>query len=45
MPNRYSIVSDEPPADTIGDVDVLSDVIAVMRMGEPRSARVEWHAP
>jgi AraC-like DNA-binding protein len=26
-------------------VDVLSDVIAVMRTGEPRSARVEWHAP
>ncbi len=26
-------------------VDVLSDVIAVMRTGEPRSARVAWHAP
>jgi AraC-like DNA-binding protein len=26
-------------------VDVLSDVIAVMRTGEPRSARVERHAP
>jgi AraC-like DNA-binding protein len=26
-------------------MDVLSDVIAVMRTGEPRSARVEWHAP
>ncbi|GLW30290.1 AraC family transcriptional regulator [Actinoplanes regularis] len=26
-------------------MDVLSDVIAVMRTGEPRSARVEWAAP
>jgi AraC-like DNA-binding protein len=26
-------------------VDVLSDVIAVMRTGTPRSARVEWHSP
>ncbi|MFB4301814.1 AraC family transcriptional regulator [Actinomadura sp. NTSP31] len=26
-------------------MDVLSDVIAVMRTGEPRSARVERHAP
>ena len=26
-------------------MDVLSDVIAVMRTGEPRSARVQWHAP
>jgi AraC-like DNA-binding protein len=26
-------------------MDLLSDVIAVMRTGEPRSARVEWHAP
>jgi AraC-like DNA-binding protein len=26
-------------------VDVLSDVIAVMRTGEPRSARVTWHPP
>ena len=26
-------------------MDVLSDVIAVMRTGEPRSARVTWHAP
>ncbi|GIE62800.1 AraC-like DNA-binding protein [Actinoplanes octamycinicus] len=26
-------------------MDVLSDVIAVMRTGEPRSARVEWPAP
>ncbi|WP_067471919.1 AraC family transcriptional regulator [Actinomadura hibisca] len=26
-------------------MDVLSDVIAVMRTGEPRSARVAWHAP
>jgi AraC-like DNA-binding protein len=26
-------------------MDVLSDVIAVMRTGEPRSARVHWHAP
>ncbi len=26
-------------------MDVLSDVIAVMRTGQPRSARVEWHAP
>ncbi|MFE6870053.1 AraC family transcriptional regulator [Kitasatospora sp. NPDC057692] len=24
-------------------MDVLSDVVAVMRTGEPRSARVEWH--
>jgi AraC-like DNA-binding protein len=27
------------------DVDVLSDVIAVMRTGEPVAARVAWHAP
>jgi AraC-like DNA-binding protein len=26
-------------------VDVLSDVITVMRTGQPRSARVAWHAP
>ncbi|MFC4589048.1 AraC family transcriptional regulator [Sphaerisporangium corydalis] len=26
-------------------MDVLSDVIATMRTGEPRSALVEWHAP
>ncbi|WP_129669340.1 AraC family transcriptional regulator [Phytoactinopolyspora endophytica] len=26
-------------------MDVLSDVIAVMRTGQPRSARVTWHAP
>ncbi|GAA3653039.1 AraC family transcriptional regulator [Nonomuraea antimicrobica] len=26
-------------------MDVLSDVIAVMRTGRPRSARVEWRAP
>ncbi|MEV0382202.1 AraC family transcriptional regulator [Nonomuraea sp. NPDC050643] len=26
-------------------MDVLSDVIAIMRTGRPRSARVEWHAP
>lgn len=26
-------------------MDVLSDVIAVMRTGRPRSARVAWHAP
>jgi AraC-like DNA-binding protein len=26
-------------------MDVLSDVIAVMRAGRPRSARVEWRAP
>ncbi|MGJ6966504.1 AraC family transcriptional regulator [Streptosporangium sp. G11] len=26
-------------------MDVLSDVIAVMRTGQPRSARVAWHAP
>ncbi|WP_084000814.1 AraC family transcriptional regulator [Actinomadura kijaniata] len=26
-------------------MDVLSDVVAVMRTGEPRSARVAWHAP
>ncbi|MFG2110818.1 AraC family transcriptional regulator [Micromonospora chersina] len=26
-------------------MDVLSDVIAVMRTGQPRSARVVWHAP
>lgn len=32
-------------AGTVGAVDVLSDVITVMRRGEPRSARVEWHAP
>lgn len=26
-------------------MDVLSDVIAIMRTGRPRSARVQWHAP
>ncbi|TCB98858.1 AraC family transcriptional regulator [Micromonospora zingiberis] len=26
-------------------MDVLSDVITVMRTGQPRSARVAWHAP
>jgi AraC-like DNA-binding protein len=26
-------------------VDLLSDVLAVMRTGEPRSAKVEWSAP
>lgn len=26
-------------------MDVLSDVVSVMRTGEPRSARVEWHGP
>ncbi|MFG1963715.1 AraC family transcriptional regulator [Nonomuraea sp. NPDC049028] len=26
-------------------MDVLSDVIAIMRTGQPRSALVEWHAP
>ncbi|MER5862072.1 AraC family transcriptional regulator [Kitasatospora sp. NPDC002040] len=26
-------------------MDVLSDVVSVMRTGEPRSARVEWYAP
>ncbi|GAB3825683.1 hypothetical protein GCM10027610_005940 [Dactylosporangium cerinum] len=26
-------------------MDVLSDVITVMRTGRPRSARVAWHAP
>ncbi|WP_106248335.1 AraC family transcriptional regulator [Allonocardiopsis opalescens] len=26
-------------------MDVLSDVIAVMRTGRPRSARLSWHAP
>ncbi|WP_341715758.1 AraC family transcriptional regulator [Micromonospora sp. FIMYZ51] len=26
-------------------MDVLSDVITVMRAGQPRSARVAWHAP
>jgi AraC-like DNA-binding protein len=26
-------------------MDVLSDVIALMRTGRPRSVRVEWHAP
>jgi AraC-like DNA-binding protein len=26
-------------------VDLLSDVLAVIRTGEPRSARVEWRAP
>jgi AraC-like DNA-binding protein len=26
-------------------MDVLSDVIAVMRTGQPRSARMAWHAP
>ncbi|MFG1703593.1 AraC family transcriptional regulator [Nonomuraea sp. M3C6] len=26
-------------------MDVLSDVIAIMRSGQPRSARVEWRAP
>jgi AraC-like DNA-binding protein len=27
------------------EVDVLSDVIAAMRAGQPRSARVVWHPP
>ena len=26
-------------------MDVLSDVIAIVRTGRPRSALVEWHAP
>ncbi|TMR20627.1 AraC family transcriptional regulator [Nonomuraea turkmeniaca] len=26
-------------------MDVLSDVISIMRTGRPRSARIEWHAP
>lgn len=26
-------------------MDVLSDVITVMRTGQPRSARIAWHAP
>ncbi|WP_434742105.1 AraC family transcriptional regulator [Micromonospora sp. SH-82] len=26
-------------------MDVLSDVITVLRIGQPRSARVAWHAP
>ncbi|TMR98256.1 AraC family transcriptional regulator [Nonomuraea basaltis] len=26
-------------------MDVLSDVIAIMRTGRPRSVRVEWHTP
>ncbi|MFD1542106.1 AraC family transcriptional regulator [Nonomuraea guangzhouensis] len=26
-------------------MDVLSDVIAIVRTGRPRSARIEWHAP
>ncbi|MDF2708236.1 MAG: AraC family transcriptional regulator [Nonomuraea muscovyensis] len=26
-------------------MDVLSDVMAIVRTGRPRSARVEWHAP
>lgn len=26
-------------------MDVLSDVIAIMRTGRPRSARVQWHGP
>ncbi|OKI30634.1 AraC family transcriptional regulator [Streptomyces sp. CB03911] len=26
-------------------MDLLSDVVALMRTGEPRSARVEWHSP
>jgi hypothetical protein len=26
-------------------MDVLSDVIATVRTGRPRSARVQWHAP
>ncbi|MDI5940847.1 cupin domain-containing protein, partial [Micromonospora sp. DH15] len=26
-------------------MDVLSDVITVLRTGRPRSARVAWHAP
>lgn len=29
----------------LAQMDVLSDVIAVMRTGQPRSARVQWHAP
>lgn len=26
-------------------MDILSDVVSVMRAGEPRSAKIEWHAP
>ncbi|MFD1049539.1 hypothetical protein ACFQ1S_30420 [Kibdelosporangium lantanae] len=26
-------------------MDILSDVVTVMRTGRPVSARVEWHAP
>lgn len=26
-------------------VDLLSDVLATMRIGRPRSARIQWHAP
>lgn len=39
-------IRDRLPARTYArPVDVLSDVVSVMRTGEPRSARVEWYAP
>src|SRR6266498_3857127 len=41
IPSSYSIVS----TGYRGCMDVLSDVIAVMRTGQARSAQVTWHAP
>lgn len=40
--HSYLIVS---TAILLPTMDVLSDVITVMRTGQPRSARVAWHAP
>jgi AraC-like DNA-binding protein len=38
-------ISDRLDGDTLDAVDILSDVITVVRTGRPRSARVAWHAP
>ncbi len=45
MLRRLSFIRDRPARRYPRRVDVLSDVIAVMRTGQPRSARVAWHAP
>lgn len=37
-------IRDRPAGDTL-QVDVLSDVIAVMRTGRPKSALLTWHPP
>lgn len=44
VPCSYAYVFVRPLGQTL-PVDVLSDVIAATRAGEPRSARVRWHAP